>query len=256
MTAKLSIITIAYNCANDLEGTMASVFEQTFNDIEYVIVDGGSSDGSVAIIKKYKQNIDKWVSEPDKGIYDAMNKGLKMATGDYVLFLNAGDKLSGSDTLNQIPFSKFPKADIFYGETVSVDENGNELGLRPKKLPHNLNWKHFKNGMVVCHQSILVKRKLAPEYNRSYKLSSDVEWVLKCLKKSNQIIFTETIISRFLEGGASVQRHGESLNERFMIMKEYFGLGTTLFKHVGFIFDTLLIKLGLKSRFRKNYLSE
>jgi len=254
MNPKLSIITIAYNCANDLENTIRSVLDQTFTDIEYIIVDGGSTDGSLDVIKKYEKSLSKWVSETDKGIYDAMNKGLKMATGEYVLFLNAGDILFDKNTLQLIPFLNYPAADVFYGETLSVDEKGNELGLRPKKLPHDLNWKHFRNGMVVCHQSILIKRKLAPTYNMDYKLSSDVEWVLKCLKNSDQIIFTGTIISRFLEGGASKQRHGESLKERFSIMKEYFGLGLTLFKHAGFILNELAVKSGLKRQYRRNYL--
>jgi glycosyltransferase involved in cell wall biosynthesis len=254
MITKLSIITIAYNCANDLENTICSVLDQSFTDIEYIIVDGASTDGSLDVIKKYEKSLNKWASEPDKGIYDAMNKGLKMATGEYVLFLNAGDILYNKNTLQLIPFSDYPTADVFYGETLSVDEKGNELGLRPKKLPHNLNWRHFRNGMVVCHQSILVKRELAPDYNMGYKLSSDVEWVLKCLKKSDQIVFTGTIISRFLEGGASKQRHGESLKERFSIMKEYFGLPLTVWKHSGFVLNELMIKLGLKNQFRKNYL--
>ncbi|WP_346856197.1 glycosyltransferase family 2 protein [uncultured Draconibacterium sp.] len=251
---KLSIITIAYNCTKDLDKTIRSVVEQTFKDIEYIIVDGGSTDGSLDVIKKYEKDLSKWVSEPDKGIYDAMNKGLKMSTGVYVLFLNAGDILYDRNTLQQVPFIKYPTADVFYGETLSVDDKGNELGLRPKRLPHNLNWRHFRNGMVVCHQSILVKRELAPEYNMDYTLSSDVEWVLKCLKKSDQIVFTGTIISRFLEGGASKQRHGESLKERFSIMKQYFGLTLTVWKHIVFIVNELMIKLGLKNQFRKNYL--
>ncbi|HYQ56400.1 MAG TPA: glycosyltransferase family 2 protein [Draconibacterium sp.] len=255
-THKLSIITISYNCAKELEGTIRSVTEQSFSDVEYIIVDGGSKDGSPEVIKKYEARISKWVSEPDNGIYDAMNKGLNMAAGEYVLFMNAGDIFYASDALEKIPFSEFPDADIFYGETLSVDEKGNELGLRPKTLPHNLNWKHFRNGMVVCHQSFLVKRELAPDYNMNYKLSADVDWVIKCLKRSQQTVFTGTIISRFLEGGASKQRHGESLKERFCVMKQNFGLRLTLWKHAGFILNELSVKLGLKNQYRNNYLSD
>ncbi|MEN8122835.1 MAG: glycosyltransferase family 2 protein [Bacteroidota bacterium] len=255
MAVKLSIITISYNDSKNLERTIISVISQTYTDLEYIVVDGGSSDESPEIIKKYEAGINKWISEPDKGIYDAMNKGLKMATGDYILFLNAGDIFYSPETLEKIPFEKYPNADILYGETLSIDDNGNVLGLNPKKLPHNLHWKHFRNGMVVCHQSILVKRTVAPEYNLEYKLSSDVEWVLKCLKKSKQTVFTGTIIARFLVGGASKKRHGESLNERFNIMKNYFGTGLTLYKHALFMINELGIKLGLKKRYRKNYLA-
>lgn len=253
MTCKLSIITIACNCASDLETTICSVLGQTFTDYEYIIIDGGSKDGSLEIIKKYGTQISRWVSEPDEGIYDAMNKGLQMASGEYVLFMNAGDTFFDSSTLAKIPFTQFPDADIFYGETLMVDEHGNGKGLRAKKLPHRLNWKHFKRGMVVCHQSIMVRRTLAPEYNLNFKLSADVEWVLKCLKSSKQTIFTNTVIARFLEGGASKQRHAESLSERFQIMKKYFGLSTTIFSHFVFLLKAILVKLRLKSHYRKNY---
>lgn len=251
---KLSIITIAFNCAFDLEATVKSVLNQTFRDFEYIVIDGGSKDGSLEVIKKYESAISKWVSEPDNGIYDAMNKGLKMATGEYVLFMNAGDTFYASDSLSKVSFSQNPDADIFYGEALSVDEEGKELGLRPKKLPHKLNWKHFKRGMVVCHQSFIVRRTLAPAYNLHYQLSADVEWVLRCLKDSNQTVFTGTIISRFLEGGASKKRHSESLKERFIIMQAYFGLTTTILSHIRFVFGTVSTKLGLKSTYRKNYL--
>lgn len=251
---KLSVITIAYNCAPDLETTITSVLIQTFKDVEYIIVDGGSKDGSIEVIKKYEKGISKWVSEPDKGIYDAMNKGLKMVSGEYVLFMNAGDKFYDTDSLSNVPFMKYSNADIFYGETLMVDESGKEMGLRTKRLPHHLNWKHFKNGMVVCHQSIIVRTALAPLYNMNYILSADVEWVLRCLKDSKQTVFTGTIISRFLEGGVSKKRHGESLKERFIIMRTYFGLPATIFSHIGFIFGAVSRKLGLKPVYRKNYL--
>ncbi len=168
------------------------------------------------------------------------------------MFLNAGDTFYTTTTLEEIPFDKYPDTDIFYGETMIVDEKGYQLGLRQKKLPHNLEWKHFKNGMVVCHQSILVKREMAPLFNLNYKLSSDVEWVLKCLKKSKQTVFTHSIIANFLTGGATHQRHSESLGERFQIMKENFGLFTTLLAHAKFAVAELLRKIGLLNNYRKN----
>jgi len=252
MIPKISIVTITYNCAHDLEVTICSVLDQTFQDIEYIIVDGGSKDSSLEVIKKYEAGITKWVSEHDKGIYDAMNKGLAMATGQYILFMNAGDTFYSQLSLEMIPFKKYPEADIFYGETLMVNESGEELGLRTKKLPVNLNWKHFKRGMVVCHQSFIVKSNLAPVYNLKYKLSADVEWVLRCLKEAKQIVYTDTIIARFLEGGASKKRHTESLEERFLIMLTYFGLVQTLLSHVRFVFDNALIKLGLSPKYRRN----
>lgn len=252
---KVSVITIAYNCVSDLEVTITSVLNQSFSDFEFVIVDGGSKDGSKELIKKYQDRIKNWVSEPDNGIYDAMNKGLEMATGEFVLFMNAGDTFYAADTLEKIPFSTYPDADIFYGETMMIDTNGNMPGLRSKKLPHKLKWTDFRKGMVVCHQSILVRRDIAPKYNLDYKLSADVEWVLHCLKRSKQNVFTGTIIACFLEGGASKQRHTESLGERFEIMKKYFGLPATLYSHMVFIIQTILVKIGIKPFYRNNYLN-
>ncbi|WP_346862603.1 glycosyltransferase family 2 protein [uncultured Draconibacterium sp.] len=254
MSAKITVITISYNCASDLEDTIKSVVNQTFKEIEYIVVDGGSKDDTGEVLKKYNCKISKWISEPDYGIYDAMNKGLKMATGDYIIFMNAGDTFFEDESLGKISFDKFPNADIFYGETLMISEEGKELGLRTKKLPHNLNWKHFKRGMVVCHQAFVMKRIKAPEYNLRYKLSADVEWVLKCLKESKQIIYTETILARFLEGGASKKRHSESLQERFQIMKTYFGLFSTILSHIVFIIENTWMLLGFKSKYRKSNL--
>jgi glycosyltransferase involved in cell wall biosynthesis len=253
MSAKISVITISYNCVSDLEATIKSVINQTFQDIEYIVVDGGSKDDTGKILKKYNNKISKWISESDNGIYDAMNKGLKMATGDYVIFMNAGDTFFDGESVAKIPFAGYPEADVFYGETLMVNGKGEEFGLRTKKLPENLSWKHFKHGMVVCHQSFVMKRVLAPEYNQNYILSADVEWVLQCLKEAKEIIYTRTIIARFLEGGASKQRHAESLNERFNIMKTYFGITQTVFSHICFIFDNIWIQLGIKPKYRKNY---
>lgn len=255
MKVQVSIITISFNDQKNLERTINSVKIQTLNDFEYIVVDGGSTDGSLEVIKRNEHRISKWVSEPDNGIYDAMNKGLEMATGEFVLFMNAGDTFYAADTLKKIPFSEYPEADIFYGETVMIDSNGNMPGLRSKRLPHNLKWTDFRKGMVVCHQSILVRRNIAPKYNLEYKLSADVEWVLHCLKRSKQNVFTGTIIACFLEGGASKQRHAESLGERFEIMKKYFGLPATLYSHMVFLIQTVLVKIRIKPFYRNNYLN-
>lgn len=255
MVPKLSIITISYNDKLNLDKTIASVCAQSFRDFEFLVVDGGSTDGSFEVIQANQACITKWVSEPDQGIYDAMNKGLDMASGEYVIFMNAGDTFYANYTLSTIPFGQYPEADIFYGETMMIGQGGEEKGLRPKKLPHKLTWKHFLNGMVVCHQAIIVRRSIAPKFNLNYKLSADVEWVLLCLKKSRQTVFTHSIIARYLEGGASVQHHQHSLAERFLIMTEHFGLYRTLWSHFRFLIQTVLVKIGFRPAYRKNYLA-
>lgn len=247
---KISIITIVFNDTVHIEETILSVISQTYSNIEYIVIDGNSLDGTVEVIKKYCDNISFWISEKDNGIYDAMNKGLTVATGEYVLFLNSGDVLANKETLSSIPFSE--RGDIFYGETLIKNEQNEILGLRHKKLPHNLNWKHMKNGMVVCHQSIIVRRTLAPAFNLDYNLSADVDWVIRCLKKAKHIVFSGTIISVFLAGGVSRKRYKESLRERFQIMIDHFGLFTTLCSHFLFFIDSVLVKFGIIKMYRSN----
>ena len=248
---KVSIITVTYNCENVLQETIDSISSQTFKDYEYVVIDGNSTDRTVDIIKQNRKLVDYYISEPDKGIYDAMNKGMKVAKGKYIIFMNAGDPFYKNTALAKIPFDKFPDADIFYGETMIKDEAGNEKGLRRKKLPHNLNWKHFKRGMVVCHQSIFVKRELAPYYDLKYTYTADIDWVLKSLKNSSQNINTKSIISNFVEGGFSGQNQHKSWKDRFVILKNNFGLIQTMVSHIVFIFENLLIKVKLLPLYRK-----
>jgi glycosyltransferase involved in cell wall biosynthesis len=249
--AKVSIITVTYNCRSLLEKTIKSIGLQTFTDFEHVVIDGKSTDGTVDVIVENLSRIAYWVSEPDRGIYDAMNKGLEAATGDYVIFLNAGDTFYENTSLEKIPFDQYPDAGIFYGETMILDKDGNPVGLRRKKLPHNLNWKHFKRGMVVCHQSVLVKRTIAPQYNLVYKYAADIDWVLNALKSSESAVFTGSIISNFIEGGVSSQKQKESLAERFRIMRHHFGLRATLASHFIFVLENVLIWSGLSHKYRK-----
>ena len=125
-TPKFSVITVTYNAEAVLEDTIQSVISQTYRHVEYIIVDGASKDKTLSIIDRYKDHIAKVTSEPDKGLYDAMNKGIRLATGDYLCFLNAGDSFHEDDTLQQmvhtLPGSELP--DVMYGETALVDKEG------------------------------------------------------------------------------------------------------------------------------------
>ena len=150
-TKKLSVITVTYNAEHTLERTLKSVREQTYPAIEHIIVDGNSNDGTVALIHRYENERLKWISEPDKGLYDAMNKGIKMATGDYLCFLNAGDTFYDTDTVQKIfaSIDEDHSPDILYGETAIVDDNGRFLHMRRLQAPKNLTWKSFKHGIDV-----------------------------------------------------------------------------------------------------------
>jgi len=236
MAAKLSIITITYQAEQYLERTIQSILEQGHRSaIEYVIVDGASKDGTLTLIEKYRQQIDQLISEKDQGIYDAMNKGLQVVNGEYVLFLNAGDTFASKNTLENILKALDKNPDILVGDAMFVDMRGVEIGLRsvvtPHQIPAKLTWKSFKKGMVICHQSFIVKRDIAPRFNLEYQLSSDIDWEIKCLKLSQKTIQLPDPICRYLMGGASVQNLKKSWKERFHVMQSHFGFIPTLFSH-------------------------
>ncbi len=237
----VSIITVVYQGADLLENTIQSIIDQTLTNYEYIIIDGGSSDGTLEIIRKHEDQITKWISEPDKGLYDAMNKGLNIASGEYVWFINAGDKIYDESTLEKVfKPDRESDADVLYGGTVIIDPSGNEIGLRRQKLPDKLNWRSLKNGMVVSHQSFIVKRSLAPNYNLTYRCSSDIDWVISSLKASGNVINTKMILCRFLQGGRSRSTIIPSLKERFVIMTHYYGLIPTIWYHIPIAFRFFL----------------
>lgn len=231
MKPVISIITIVYNGIATLEKTINSIAQQTYSNIEYIIVDGNSTDGTVDLIKKYDSVISKWISEPDKGLYDAMNKGIDLATGDYLWFINSGDEIYNKDTLSNI-FSSNTLSDIYYGDTVMIDENGEEIGQRRLTPPNKLTWKSFRKGMRVSHQSFICSTKIASHYNLSYNFSADFEWCLLALKKASSINNTHQTLSRFLDGGLTKSNIVPGLKERFKIMVEHFGYLSTLFFHM------------------------
>jgi glycosyltransferase involved in cell wall biosynthesis len=239
--AKLSIITITYQAEKFLERTIQSILEQGHRpEIEYVIVDGASTDGTRALINTYRNDIDILISEKDRGIYDAMNKGLQVVNGEYVLFLNAGDTFTAKNTLEHLLKALDSNPDILVGDAMFVDMLGQEIGLRsvvtPHQIPEKLTWKSFKKGMVICHQSFIVKRDLAPRFNLEYQLSSDIDWEIKCLKLSQKTMQLAEPICKYLMGGASVQNLKKSWKERFHVMRSHFGLLQTILAHVWIMF--------------------
>ena len=177
-TPKFSIITVTYNAEKVLEDTILSVISQTYHHVEYIIVDGGSEDKTLSIIDRYRSRIHTVVSEPDKGLYDAMNKGISLATGDYLCFLNAGDCFHEDNTLQQMVHTIIGNElpDVLYGETAIVDKNGHFLRMRRLSAPETLTWKSFKQGMLVCHQAFFPRHTLVEPYNLQYRFSADFDW--------------------------------------------------------------------------------
>ncbi|MBM3411166.1 MAG: glycosyltransferase [Bacteroidetes bacterium] len=230
---QFSIITVTYNAASLLPATFRSVAEQQDVHCEHVVVDGNSNDGSVALIEVNAQRSVhpvRWMSEPDRGLYDAMNKALALATGKYVLFLNAGDVLHGSDTLSRI--AALPEADAYYGEALRVDEQGRSLGYRLPRPPRQLNWRSLRFGMPVCHQSFLVRRTCAQEYDTNYRIAADIDWMIRCLKVCQHTIHTHGVISHFLVGGISSQRRSKAWRERYLVLSVHYGVFTNFLCHL------------------------
>ncbi len=230
-TPTLTVITVVYNNVRDIERTIRSVIHQTYPQIEYIIIDGNSIDGTVDVIKRYAGHISQWISEPDKGIYDAMNKGLSHATGDYVLFMNSGDEIYAEDTVAQV-FASAPDADIYYGETEMYDEDWQSLGLRRHAIPTHFNWRSFRFGMSISHQAIYIRRSIVGRYDPRYQLSADIDWIISAAKKANKIVNTRRLVAKYLVGGMSKKRHWQSLKERFRIFTKHYGLLPNIMNHL------------------------
>ena len=238
---KFSIITVTYNAAKVLEDTIQSIVTQTYKNTEYIIVDGGSTDGTLDIIQKYKEHIHTVVSEPDKGLYDAMNKGIKLATGDYICFLNAGDGLHEDDTLQQMVHSitgtELP--DVLYGETEIVDSEGHVLHMRRLSAPEKLTWKSFKKRMLVCHQAFFARRDRVEPYDLQYRFSADFDWCIRIMKKAKVLHNTHLTIIDYLNEGMTTQNQKASLKERFRIMAKHYGMTSTIMHHAWFVLRLL-----------------
>lgn len=235
-TPVISIITVCYNAEKEIMATLKSVQEQTFKGYEYIIIDGASNDKTLKVIANSGVEITYLVSEKDKGIYDAMNKGLILAKGDYLMFLNAGDSLYSPNTLQQIADVAKTNPDIIYGDTAIVDAERNYLRPRRLRPPKQLTRNSFKNGMLVCHQAFLPKRELAMPYDMQYRFSADFDWCVKILSKATTCMQMEEYIVNYLEEGATTRNHVKSLKERFRIMANHYGLLTTIVKHIYFLF--------------------
>jgi glycosyltransferase involved in cell wall biosynthesis len=230
----ISIITVVYNSEKYIEKTIKSIKEQTSHNFEYIIIDGNSTDETLNIISRHKNYVHVLISEQDKGLYDAMNKGLQQAKGKYVWFINSGDRIFSADTVEKIEnfYNQCPHADIFYGQTQLIDEQDNITGMRRKVAPEKLTAKSLTMGLVVCHQSILVKREIAPLFDLYYKIAADYEWVLSSLEASNTIFNTHLILSKFLENGFSSRNVKHALKDRLIIMLKHYGFLTTLYAHI------------------------
>lgn len=209
---KYSIITVNYNNKEGLRKTIESVIHQTFNDYEYIVIDGGSNDGSADILRKYDQDITYWVSEKDNGIYNAMNKGIAKATGDYLNFMNSGDCFYAPDVLEKVSRYNYD-TDFIVGKDFHFDEHTQQghISIQPPRTTMI----HFFVA-TLDHQSSFIKRSLFDKspYDESYRLVSD--WIFfteKIVKENKQVQFIPDIICRREEGGLSEQQRERNRQE-------------------------------------------
>lgn len=250
-----SIVTITYNADNVLGKTVDSVFSQTYPHVEHVIIDGASTDDTLQVAQDYMQRSYaasngheiRIVSEPDNGLYDAMNKGLRQVSGDYVLFLNAGDFFPDSEVLSNIArdvelegVSREKLPVVLYGNTDIVDNDGRFLRHRRLQPPANLSWRSFRHGMLVCHQAFYARLDIAKTvpYDCRYRFSADVDWCIRIMKEAEirhlPLLNLHLVVANYTEEGQSTIHHRESLNERYQIMCHHYGRIPTIFMHLWF----------------------
>ena len=232
-----SIVTVARNAANTIQATLDSVKSQTCRDFEYLLIDGASTDDTVRLAEKSGIEGMRVLSEPDNGIYDAMNKGLGMATGEYVIFLNAGDAFHAPGTLQQYADAarNDSRPGVIYGQTQLVDAQRNRVADRHLRAPEQLTLQSFGHGMVVCHQAFAALRKLTSTFDTTYRYSSDYDWCVRCLQHSRHNHYIDDIVIDYLNEGVTTANHRRSLIERFKIMCRYYGTMTTVLRHVAFL---------------------
>ncbi len=235
-----SIITITFNAADTLPATLRSVDSQTCTDYEHLVIDGASRDHTVELAlgrRDIPANPRRKVfSEPDKGLYDAMNKGLAKARGRYLIFLNAGDAFSTPDTLALYAAAASEQTDVIYADTRLVDADRRVLGPRHLSVPERLTFRSFARGMLVCHQAFCMRRSIAPAYDLAYRFSADYEWCLRCLKATSpdRCANLHATAIDYLTDGLTDRNRKASLKERYRIMCLYYGTLPTMLRHLGF----------------------
>ena len=259
---RITYVTITYNAAKVLQRTLDSVLSQDYPNIVHLIIDGASTDDTLKLVDDYiarsnaAQNGHRIqvTSEPDKGIYDAMNKGLRSLDGDYVCYLNAGDFLPSPDTVSRIitslsshlSTSNSPLPAVLYGDTDIVDGEGRFLHHRRLAPPENLTWRSFKQGMLVCHQAFYARTDfaIATPYDMQYRYSADVDWCIRVMKAAEKenvpLLNLNMVVANYTEEGQTTLHHRESLWERYRVMEHHYGRVQTFLLHCWFAIRALL----------------
>lgn len=208
----ISIITVVYNDAKGLEKTIKNVLNQSYNNIEYIIIDGGSSDGTIEIIKRYEKFISVWISEQDKGIYDAMNKGIKLAKGNWINFMNARDIFYNKEVLSNIFSGKIytSNIEVIYGDHLADYQNGYKRKVKIGDQPN------FLRKMPFCHQSTFVRLSFPQKifFDTNYQFAADYQFILQTLENGSQFQYKPLPISIIETGGTAEKNIIKTLKEQ------------------------------------------
>ena len=257
---RFTIATVTYNAAATIERTLHSVASQTYEAVEHLIIDGCSTDDTMVHIHHYvEHNTDMrhphticLIREPDSGLYDAMNKAIQQAKGDYILFLNAGDKFHTDTALEEAAkqleerYNPTRRPAVIYGETDLVDDNGHFLRHRRLKAPERLTVQSFLAGMLVCHQSFYVRTDIArlDPYDLHYRFSADFDWCIRILQRAQRrglaLHNSHLILTDYLAEGMTTRNHRTSLLERLRIMAHHYGWSRALAAHAWFVLRAII----------------
>lgn len=253
----ISIITVTYNAELTIERTLQSVESQSYPRIEHLIIDGCSTDHTMSHVQRYverngeNKHLIRVLREPDKGLYDAMNKGIQQATGYYLVFLNAGDKLHEPTSIEQIvEQTRWQRNQVnyavIYGETDLVDNEGHFLRHRRLQAPEHLTAKSFLQGMLVCHQSFYVRTDIARTelYDLRYRYSADYDWCIRIMKRAERrrlrFLNTHLILTDYLSEGLTTKNHRRSLLERLRLMGRHYGWPRAILQHLWFVIRAII----------------
>lgn len=251
---RFTVATVTFNAESTIERTLRSVAEQTCQHVEHLLVDGCSQDGTMERIQRYiERNCDvehphsiRLIREPDEGLYDAMNKAILQAKGDYIIFLNAGDKFHSPTTLEEVAqqltsFDPRRRPAVVYGETDLVDDEGQFLRHRRLAAPEELHSTSFLSGMLVCHQSFYVRTDMARAelYDLRYRFSGDYDWCIRLMRRAERrnikFLNTHLILTDYLAEGMTTRNHSRSLLERLQVMGRHFGWLPAFMAHAWFV---------------------
>lgn len=218
----ITVVTVVYNAESTLEQTILSVINQTYDNVEYILVDGASTDGTLDIIKKYEDKIDYWISEPDKGIYDAMNKGIDLASGDFLVFLGADDLLFDAYVFQNISNRMVNREAVYYGNVF----------FREKQVIYGFSFNKLKLCCRnICHQSIFYPKRIYKKlnYNLRFKIYADWEYNIRVWNQC-QFIYLAVVVTNFYDCGSSGQGDFEFCRKKKDLIIQNFG------KHVYWLY--------------------